>query len=255
MKTKNEPKLASELIYECLFLLLKDPSHVDLSHLKHEQVISLRLCLAEPTETETEAIPKKLTEPLEYVRPPLLPGRSFASCCSLISNFKNHHARKDVFPPCMWIPRQSFASTEFPTPLSAATNLHMAHIWAFIHEHSWYWGGYLMRRKSGRPFSFTVWPSRCWQRGGLRTKSVSDPTELKSSQYTHTHTQVFLCYCPAWRAFVASCSTNCNKRRHLYHRLIISKVKRAASRATRESQLTKIKETDAHIHTQTKNHL
>lgn len=73
MKTKNEPKLASELIYESLFprkhgkknLLLKDPSHVDLSHLKHEQVISLRLWLAEPTETETEAIPKKLTEPLK----------------------------------------------------------------------------------------------------------------------------------------------------------------------------------------------
>lgn len=264
MKTKNEPKLASELIYESLFprkhgkknLPLKDPSHVDLSHLKHEQVISL-FGSRNPQKPRPRRSLKNWLNRSEYVRPPLLPGRSFASCCSLISHFKNHHARKDVFPPCMWIPRQSFASTEFPTPLSAATNLHMAHIWAFIQEHSWYWGGYLMRRKSGRPFSFAVWPSRCWQRGGLRTKSVSDPTELKSSQYTHTHTQVFLCYFPAWKAFVASCSTNCNKRRRLYHRLIILKVKRTASRTTRESRLTKIKETDAHIHTptQTKNHL
>lgn len=44
----------------------------------------------------------KLTEPLDYVWPPLLPGFSFASCCSLISHFKNHPARGDVFP-YMWI--------------------------------------------------------------------------------------------------------------------------------------------------------
>ena len=157
----------------------------------------------------------------------------------------------------MWIPQQSFASTAFPTPLSAATNLHMAHIWAFIQEPSWYWGGYLMRRKSGRPFSFTVRPALCWQRGGLRTKSVSDPTELKSSQYTHTHThtQVFLCYFPAWKAFVASCSTNCNKRRRLYPVwLFWKKIKRTAFQTTREITAYKNKETDAHIHIHTHTH-
>lgn len=40
-------------------------------------------------------------------------------------------------------PRQSFTAACFPP--STTTNLHVAHIWAFIHERSGHRGGYLMR--------------------------------------------------------------------------------------------------------------
>lgn len=49
--------------------------------------------------------PRQSPNPIELLvsaRPPLLPGFSIASCWSLISHFKNHPARRDVFP-CMWI--------------------------------------------------------------------------------------------------------------------------------------------------------
>lgn len=82
-----------------------------------------------------------LTDVFDYIRPPRLSGFSFASCCSLISHFQFHPARRDVFRR-MWVSLTSHSLKHVSHP---ARNLHVAHIWAFIHEHLGYWGGYLMR--------------------------------------------------------------------------------------------------------------
>lgn len=101
-----------------------------------------------------------------------------ASCRYLIIHFKNHPARRDVFPR-MWsslsAPSLQHVSHPCTTP-----NVHMAHIWSFIHQRSGKWGGYLMRethREIWRACLLTVPLSCCWQRL-WRNKCVPDPTGL-----------------------------------------------------------------------------
>lgn len=120
-----------------------------------------------------------LTDVFDYVRPPRLSSFSFASCCSLISHFQFHPARRDVFRR-MWVSltSHSLKHVSHPPRLEICmwrtsgpsfTNIRGTEVVIWREEHT---------KKSGRPFLLTVWLAQCWQRDGLRNKCVLDPTEL-----------------------------------------------------------------------------
>ena len=92
---------------------------------------------------------------LDYVWPPLLPGFSFASCCSLISHFKKHPTSGDVFP-CMWISLTSHSLRHVSHP----PRLQIC-MWRTSGPSFMNWGGYLMREGNlAGPPSLTVRQTR-----------------------------------------------------------------------------------------------
>lgn len=121
-------------------------------HLKRRQVIFLQAGSWNPQKPKPRRS-LNLTERLECVRPPPLPAFSLASCCSLISHFKNHHARKDVFP-CMWVSLTSHSHQHVSHPPRlqiciwrtsgpSLRNIQGTEVVIWREEHT---------RKSGRPF-------------------------------------------------------------------------------------------------------
>lgn len=92
-------------------------------------------------------------------------GFFFASCYCLISHFKNHPARGDVFS-CKWISLYAHSLQHVSLPQRRQKCVWHTHGFSFMNiwsiEVVIWWekhGG-----ESGRPFWLTVWSTHCWWR-------------------------------------------------------------------------------------------